>query len=83
MSFLTGSDTVASSGINLAQKFTGPKKLRTSAADSGYRASVTAPTFSWVGPIPSVKRCPMNSSSDMWNLQFSLFSDEPFFLDPL
>ena len=38
--------------MNLAQKFTRPKKLRTSAADSGCLASVTASTFAWDGPIP-------------------------------
>ena len=35
VSLLSGSDTVARSGMNLVQKFTWPKKLRTSAADSG------------------------------------------------
>ena len=52
VSLLRGSDTVARSGMNLAQKFTRNKKLRASAADYGCLASVTASTFAWDGPIP-------------------------------
>ena len=70
---------VAKIGMNLAQKFTRPTKLRTSAADCGCLASVIASTFAFVGPIPHAdNKCPINSSSDTWNFHFSCLGTNPF-----
>ena len=55
-----------------------PKKLRTSDADSGCLASVTASTFVWVCPIPFTdSRCHINSRLDIYSLLFSLFNVKP------
>ena len=66
MSLLRGSDTIAASGMNLAQKLARPKKLRTAAAVPVCLASVTTSTFALDYPISREEsKWPMNSGSGM------------------
>ena len=71
LSLLRGSYTVARSGMNLAQTFTRPKKLHTSAADSGCLASLTA-IFAWDGPIPRGESKCMTHELKLGHVKFAL-----------